>query len=112
MSSSSFAWLPFSLLPSLRRFLCRHFEVNLLLKGGVLTFLSRQDWDMFMAQWMRRNAEKDHNLYVAIFILIKPPSSSRLVSSENTHLSLVLALTGVLSTLLLQPTFSMSCDAK
>jgi hypothetical protein len=67
---------------------------------------------MFMAQWMRRNAEKDHNLYVAIFTLMKPPSSSRLVSSEITHLSLVPALTGVSSTLLLQPTFSMSCDAK
>ncbi|CAM6044651.1 unnamed protein product [Sphagnum compactum] len=27
--------------------------------------IQRQDWDMFMAQWMRRNAEKDHNLCVA-----------------------------------------------
>jgi 2-oxoglutarate dehydrogenase E1 component len=26
--------------------------------------IQRQDWDMFMAQWMRRNAEKDHNLCV------------------------------------------------
>lgn len=26
--------------------------------------IERRDWDVFMAQWMRRNAEKDHNLCV------------------------------------------------
>lgn len=26
--------------------------------------IERQEWDVFMAQWMRRNAEKDHNLCV------------------------------------------------